>query len=126
VTNEAAGVLFLALGSVLLVVAIFFPQSLGFIPGNHWSPTGRQASRFGSIASGGVGMLVGLGLLDAVPRAALGVVAVVWGSVLIAAFIHDHAQPDERTGAPPARAARPSRREEPRRPKKRKKRGHGR
>ena len=95
-TDQAAGGMFLGMGSIVLLIAIFFPKYLAYVPGNRWFwPVGPRASRFSSIAGAGACLLIGLAVLGAIPQAALGIVGVGWASVIVAAAIYDFTRPSE-------------------------------
>jgi hypothetical protein len=96
VTNQVLGGVLLALGSVVLLLVIFAPKYLAYVPGNRWFwPAGPRATRFGSTAGGSACVVLGLVALDAIPEQALGTVLVLLAAVIVAAAIYDFSRPNK-------------------------------
>jgi hypothetical protein len=122
VTDQAFGGILLALGSIMLLIAVFFPKYLAYVPGNRWFwPWGPPASRFGSIAGAGACLLIGLAVFGAIPQATWGIVAALWGAVILAAAIYDFTRPAETVDTLPTSASNTAKRNRSR--KRRKHRG---
>lgn len=101
-TQPALGALLITIGTVVLVIAAFFPAYLAYIPGLRWFwPWGPRASRFGSAVGAGSCIMMGLLALGAIPKSAMGVVITVWVAVVVAAALHDFALAADAVARPP-------------------------
>lgn len=99
-TQGAIGGLLVAVGTIVLFIAAWFPAKLAYVPGLRWGGAwGPRASRFGSAVGAGTSILFGLELRGEIPQSAKGAVLVVWGAVVIAAAVHDIAIAIDTIGA---------------------------
>lgn len=90
-------VVFIGYGLLAIVLAIFFPRWLVFLPGIHWGGGGPVAGRFTAICAGLAVILAAVWTTGILSRDVRVTVAVVLGFLLLCGGMYDMASAAERT-----------------------------